>query len=77
MFDHIKLDQGDLLLLIATMTPNPSDETITSEMRYDKMRNPHNDHFKPELRSSDQIIADYKLKMARTLISRAQREQPE
>lgn len=42
----------------AAQAPSPTEEDIAAQYRYDKMRNPYNDHHKPKLRDRHEIIAD-------------------
>ena len=47
----------DLRDYFAIHAPEPIDEDIAVQQRYDRGRNPHNDSYKPPLRSREQIIA--------------------
>ena len=47
----------DLRDYFAIHAPEPIDEDIATQQRYDRGRNPHNDSYKPPLRSREQIIA--------------------
>lgn len=51
-------------------TPNPPEDHIKYEMQYDRSQNPHNDSYKPPLRSRNEIIADFKIKYANDMIKR-------
>lgn len=61
----------ELFALMAANAPNPTKDHIQMQQRFDMSRNPHNDGPpKPPLRSEAEIVADYKLEMAETLMKR-------
>lgn len=60
----------DVHKLMIALQPNPPSEYIVTEMQKDKMRNPHNEAHKPPLRETIEIIADYKIKLGRLIVSR-------
>jgi hypothetical protein len=54
----------EALILLAANAPNPDEAQLSFCRQQDKMRNPHNEAFKPKLRDTMEIIADYKLAFA-------------
>jgi len=50
--------------LFAALAPDPSKEEIEREAQKDRLKNPHNDSYKPRLREYDEIVAQLKFKKA-------------
>jgi len=51
--------------------PMPTDAQIQAQHTIDIQQNPHNDSYKPAIRSTDEIIIDLKIKYAKLLCKRA------
>lgn len=60
------LSKEDMLVLFAASAPPMSESYIQLQQNSDRNRNPHNDSYKPKLRSRDEIIADYRVEFAET-----------
>jgi hypothetical protein len=52
----------------ATHAPQPTEGDIDVQRKYDRNRNPHNDSYKPPLRSRIEIIADLAFEYADAMI---------
>jgi hypothetical protein len=52
----------------ATFVPTPTRSQIEMQMTRDRNRNPHNDDYKPPLRSREEIIADLRYEFADAMI---------
>lgn len=59
-----------LLDFYVVNAPEPSEDTIKTEMEHDRQLNPHNDSYKPPRRSRFEIIADKKWAYARVLLQK-------
>ncbi len=71
-FQHFTKDE--ILALMVANAPLPSEDHVKMEQRCDMNRNPHNDSYKPPIRSKEEIIADYKINFARTCFSRLEKQ---
>lgn len=58
----------NLLDWFATFAPEPTKEEIEYEMQQDKLKNPHNDSYKPKRRSKVEIICELRYKYANEMI---------
>lgn len=54
----------------ALKMPMPSKEQMDTEAMLDRQKNPHNDNYKPELRSPTQIVSDLSYKFADAVLLR-------
>jgi len=61
---EIAINAEQMLMLIATLVPEPPKEIVISEMERDRLANPHNDHGKPKRRSEMDIRAELRVKYA-------------
>jgi len=52
----------------ATHAPHPTDQDIAMEMNYDRVRNPHNDSYKPNIRDKLEIIAALRYRYADAML---------
>jgi len=68
------LTKLDVLAILANGFA-PTDYDIEQQMKYDKMRNPHNDSHKPKLRDRIEIIVDFKINAAKMLYNKLENEQ--
>ena len=50
--------------MFAALAPAPTKEQIESESRQDRLKNPHNDSYKPRLRDYGEVIADIRYRHA-------------
>ncbi len=53
----------------ATFAPEPDADTVNNERSYDRARNPHNDSYKPALRSTEEIKASLRFKYADAMLA--------
>lgn len=67
------MNKFEALVRLAAGVENPMAEYVVSQMKYDKMRNPYNDHHKPPLRSENEILADFKVEMAKLILDRIEK----
>lgn len=56
----------------AAHAPQPTEADIQMQSDFDRTRNPHNDHYKPPLRSRLEIIADLRYAYADVMTKRAE-----
>ena len=66
----IKIDDYTLITLLCSGVSDPDQSTMNFERTKDRNRNPHNDNYKPPLRSNAEIIADYKIHVACMIMNR-------
>lgn len=59
----------------ATFAPQPNDDTIALHERGDRERNPHNDSYKPKLRSRAEIVAGLRYAFADAMLAERERGQ--
>lgn len=64
-----KIEDSDLLILAAHASA-PSESEIERQIAYDRGRNPYNDDHKPKHRSRLEIVADYKVEYAKTVLKK-------
>lgn len=50
--------------LFAVFSPEPKEQNVVSELERDRRFNPHNDHYKPSLRSTLEIECELRYKWA-------------
>ena len=54
--------------VFAMMAPEPTKEAVDMEKDRDRMRNPHNDSYKPRIRSRSEIVAELKYRYADAML---------
>lgn len=59
---------------IAIHLPEPKEEYIQQQMELDKLRNPHNDSYKPRRRGRLEVICDLRFAYADEMLNAAKRE---
>lgn len=64
------MKEASIFEILFVNAPEPSKEAIRLSMQMDQQKNPHNDSYKPALRSEQQIIADYKFDYAQAMVRR-------
>lgn len=57
----------------AAHAPEPSLEAIRFELERDRMRNPHNDSYKPPIRGQSEIVAYLKYRYADAMLTERNR----
>lgn len=73
VFNHYTRDE--LIALAAANAPNPSRAIIEMYHDYDISRNPDSDPNKPKWRTEIEIVADYKIDFAQTMMQRLKERQ--
>ena len=72
--DKLSFSDDTWLKLFAMNAPSPTDNEISLQMKFDINKNPHNDDYKPKRRTADEIIAEYKFKYARAMLTESQKK---
>jgi hypothetical protein len=58
----------------ATFAPEPSEDRIKDAMEMDRLKNPHNDNYKPARRSYAEIVAELKFRYADAMLAESMME---
>ncbi len=62
------INDETLIHFLAALAPEPTAFSIKSELMKDHNRNPHNDSYKPKLRSEEEIICDLRYQRAQQML---------
>lgn len=68
MSEIMKLDHAQLVAVIATLMPEPSDRAVGQVMDNERIANPHNDSYKPKRRGNREIAASLRVKDAMAIL---------
>jgi len=70
MFSHSNVKAVDMTLLdyFAIHAPEPDKNDVSYHMGQDRLRNPHNDTYKPRRRSESEIICHLRYEYAREMM---------
>jgi hypothetical protein len=73
MIDLKGYTYGELLAVAAAHVTDPTNDEILFQLKLDMNRNPHNEHNKPPRRGRVEVIADYKLEIAKAILAGAEK----